>query len=203
MRIAFAVAVILLCGLIFALLAATATLNGLDNGFNDALASFRARPVLHAAVWITGLGASPAVFAAALVATAFLSASSRWREVGALWIVWTGAELTSWTLKGLIGRPRPKFLDVASATSFSFPSGHSTMSMAVYGFLGYTIAHAMPDEGRRRAVIAGAALLILAVGFSRIFLSVHFTSDVLAGFAVGGVWCLIGIAVCRAGGRQV
>ena len=197
MRLAFAAALVLVAVLVVALFAATTALDRLDDGLNGALGAFRARPLLHAAVWVTGLGAGPAVFAAALVATAFLSAARRWREVAALWIVWTGAELTSWTLKGLIGRPRPKFLDVATATSFSFPSGHATMSMAVYGFLAYAIARAMPAGPWLRAIVASAAILILAVGFSRIFLSVHFTSDVLGGFAIGGIWCLIGITVCR------
>jgi len=199
MRLALAVSLAVLGGLVLALLAATTTLDGLDGGLSGALSTFRSRPWLHVAVWITGLGASPAVAVAALIATAFLWASSRWREIAALWMVWAGAELTSWTLKDLLGRPRPQFLDIASASSFSFPSGHAAMSMAIYGFLAYAIARGMPSNRRRRAVVASAVILILTIGFSRIFLSVHYTSDVLGGFAVGGIWCLLGIAACRAG----
>ena len=168
-----------------------------DNGINAFFGPYRPRPLLLAFVWLTGLGAGPAVAAVAMVVTGFLWADRRLSTVFALWVTLLGAETTSWAGKYLVGRARPEFLDVASAISPSFPSGHATASMAVYGFLAYVIARRLPHLRERFEVAFWAAMLILSIGFSRVFLGVHYASDVLSGFLVGAFWLLVGFAIAE------
>jgi len=92
-------------------------------------------------------------------------------------------------LKAVFARPRPTFSDpLATALYYSFPSGHAMMSLIAYGLLGYFLFNALPERWQRVVVSAGLIVLILLIGFSRIYLGVHYLSDVLAGFAVGGLW---------------
>ncbi len=101
-----------------------------------------------------------------------------------------GAAGLNHLLKDLIRRPRPTpAIAVVHPTTWSFPSGHSIYATVVYGLLAYLIIR----ERRLHwwgtaAVVACAAALILAIGFSRVVLAAHFPSDVLAGFAVGVFW---------------
>ena len=107
-------------------------------------------------------------------------------------------------LKGLYDRPRPDLVPHGSYVySASFPSGHSTLSAAVYLTLAMLISSLESRRGTKRMVFSLAALLVLAIGFSRIYLGVHWPSDVLAGWSLGaavalGAW----IALLRFGGRD-
>jgi undecaprenyl-diphosphatase len=86
-------------------------------------------------------------------------------------------------------RDRPFFEDpLATASSFSFPSGHALVSLAVYGSLALVVARHTRSRRRAAAILAVAAIWILAIGFSRLYLGVHFLSDVLAGYAAGAAW---------------
>lgn len=75
-------------------------------------------------------------------------------------------------------------------SSFSFPSGHSVMAVVLYGTLTYLLLEHWRGAGQRVGLIAGSLLLILGIGLSRIYLGVHYPSDVLAGYLVGAVWLL-------------
>jgi undecaprenyl-diphosphatase len=89
-------------------------------------------------------------------------------------------------LKTLFHRPRPQlFYEIPRPESFSFPSGHAMTSAAVYGILAFVIARVHPRA--RAPLYVGASVLVLLVGISRVFLGVHWPTDVLAGFAAGGV----------------
>lgn len=169
----------------------------IDNAINAALAPARDRVLLAIFLWLTDLGAGPAITAVAITATGFLWVAGRTRLILSLWLTLLGAQGTSWAAKYIIGRERPAFIDVASAGSPSFPSGHSTASMAVYGFLAYALARHRRSLRARYELAFWAALLIALIGFSRMLLSVHYASDVLSGFIVGSVWLLLGIAVAE------
>jgi membrane-associated phospholipid phosphatase len=164
-----------------------------DVSINNFFAPYRVRPFLAGFMWLTAVGANPTVVAVCVTMTGLLWVARLSGLILPLWIAFAGGEATSWSLKYLVGRTRPPFLEVASATSPSFPSGHSMSSMVVYGFAAFVLTSRGP---RRRTGVAAAvalALLILLIGFSRVFLSLHFASDVLGGFLVGGFWLLMGI----------
>ena len=93
-------------------------------------------------------------------------------------------------LKHVFGRARPTlFPEISLPADSSFPSGHSMGSMAIYGTVGLALSALYPEH-RRLAVVA-TPLLIAAIGFSRIFLGVHWPSDVAAGFSAGVPFVLV------------
>jgi len=168
-----------------------------DVTINNFFGSYRAGPLLEIFLWLTALGGSPAIVAVGVVTTGFLWAHRRAFFVAPLWITFLGAQATTWAGKLLIGRERPTFIEAVSAVSPSFPSGHATAAMAVYGYLAYALARDVPSARARFELGFWAAVLIASVGFSRIFLSLHYTSDVLSGFLVGGFWLLVGFALAE------
>jgi undecaprenyl-diphosphatase len=100
-----------------------------------------------------------------------------------------GGEALNWLLKQWFARARPQFDDpLAVALFYSFPSGHAMMSLIMYGLLAYFVWLSTPHRWVRVLVTTALILLILLIGFSRLYLGVHYFSDVLAGFAAGGVW---------------
>jgi undecaprenyl-diphosphatase len=114
------------------------------------------------------------------------------------------AEIASEALKSLYDRPRPEFVPHGSYVySASFPSGHSTLSAATYLTLAVLIASLEPNRGTKRMVFTLAVVLVLGIGFSRVYLGVHWPSDVLAGWCLGAACALAGwTALLRLGGRD-
>ena len=86
------------------------------------------------------------------------------------------------TLKSLLQRPRPTGFRIINETGYSFPSGHSMISMAFYGFLIYLIYKNVKNKCLKFTLIISLFILMLSIGLSRIYLGVHYTSDVFAGF---------------------
>ena len=85
-------------------------------------------------------------------------------------------------LKFILQRPRPTDFRIIDESGYSFPSGHSMVSMAFYGFLIYLIYKNVKNKYLKVVLISFLSLLIVMIGISRIYLGVHYTSDVLAGF---------------------
>jgi membrane-associated phospholipid phosphatase len=103
--------------------------------------------------------------------------------------------LNRW-LKSLIERQRPEANSLLEETSLSFPSGHAMGSIAFYGFLIYLTWRLTPNSPLLRWMLSFLLLLlILLIGFSRVYLGVHYPSDVLAGYAAGGACLAIFIAI--------
>lgn len=87
-------------------------------------------------------------------------------------------------LKFILQRPRPTEFRIINETGYSFPSGHSMISMAFYGFIIYLIYNNVKNKYLKIFLISLLSLLVIMIGFSRIYLGVHYTSDVCAGFLV-------------------
>ncbi|WP_158069918.1 phosphatase PAP2 family protein [Cnuella takakiae] len=96
-------------------------------------------------------------------------------------------------LKNVFNRERPGIPLLEEAKGLSFPSGHALMSVTFYGLLIYAVYHLWKNETAKWSMISFLLLLILLIGFSRIYLRVHYTSDVLAGFAVGFLWLVLSL----------
>jgi membrane-associated phospholipid phosphatase len=100
-----------------------------------------------------------------------------------------GAQVLSSGMKLGFRRERPFFPDpLATESTFSFPSGHALVSLAVYGSIALVVARRVRRRSDGIVLFGATALLVLAIGFSRLYLGVHFLSDVLAGFAAGAAW---------------
>ena len=109
-----------------------------------------------------------------------------------------GAYGTVAILKILIERPRPPLdMQAIIETGYSFPSGHSVAAMSMYGFLAYLLYRDTTSRTVRWLTVSVASALILLVGWSRLYLGVHYLSDVLAGFLVGAAFLYLAIIVTR------
>jgi undecaprenyl-diphosphatase len=108
------------------------------------------------------------------------------------------AQVSSELLKGMYERPRPDIVPHGSYVySASFPSGHSTVSAATYFVLAAVIADLEKTLPAKIFDFTLAALLVIAIGFSRVYLGVHWPSDVLAGWTLGSMWALLAFAILR------
>lgn len=168
-----------------------------DLWFENLLLSVRTPLLSREFAWITPLGSVPFVIGGAGVVGLFLWRSKIHRAYAfGLAATLLGAAVTGYAMKALVGRARPSGLIPSMIeTSSSFPSGHATAAMALYGFLAYFLCALFPE--RKAMVLTAAALLIGIIGFSRLYLGVHFPSDVLAGYLVGGLCLLLGIAITK------
>lgn len=107
-----------------------------------------------------------------------------------------GGAVLSTGLKVTFSKPRPQLWpQLITETTYSFPSGHALGAMVLYGFSAYLLARFYPKQSRLIYTIA--TLLIGAIGLSRLYLGVHWPTDVLAGYGVGWLWLSICIAFVR------
>ena len=90
--------------------------------------------------------------------------------------------LVNQLLKHIIMRPRPDHLRLIKQGGYSYPSGHSMISVAVYGFLIYYVYHNVKNKYLKVTLICLLSLLIILIGISRIYVGVHYPSDVLGGY---------------------
>ncbi len=121
--------------------------------------------------------------------------------IGPRWIVNVARDLTalvSTALKTAFERARPDLVPhLAEVSSLSFPSGHSMLSAVTYLTLGALLARTTADRRIKTYFLANAAVLVLIVGLTRIYLGVHFPTDVLAGWCAGIVWALLCSLIAR------
>ena len=94
-------------------------------------------------------------------------------------------------LKNIIQRPRPEGYRLIEETGFSFPSGHSMVNTAFYGLFIYLIIKNVKNQKLKYSLSLLISILILSIGFSRIYLGVHYTSDVLAGFLISIAYLIV------------
>jgi len=112
-----------------------------------------------------------------------------------------GGGLLDLALKRVFHRTRPTWdVPLLTARGWSFPSGHAMGSLIAYGMLAYLLVRDARGRRPRMAIVVGAVLLVLLIGLSRMYLGVHYLSDVLGGYAAGVVWlatCITGLEVAR------
>jgi undecaprenyl-diphosphatase len=157
-----------------------------------ALSNRLASPALTAFMQgVTWLGSNEFLMGAgACVVLAF--ALARWRRaVAAFMVTMAGAALLNGVLKLAFRRERPDpFFGTTLPDSYSFPSGHALLSFCFYGVIAAVVTARLKGFGSRALVCAAAALLIALIGLSRLYLGVHYPSDVLAGYAAALVWLM-------------
>ena len=100
-------------------------------------------------------------------------------------------------LKQLFQRKRPLSPLLKAAKGLSFPSGHAIMAVTFYGLLIYILQHSITIDWLKWLIIVLVILLIILIGFSRVYLRVHYASDVAAGFIIGLLWLLLSLAVLK------
>ncbi|MBM7654526.1 phosphatase PAP2 family protein [Neobacillus cucumis] len=104
-----------------------------------------------------------------------------------------GANTLFVSLKQLFHRARPDLHRLAEASNYSFPSGHATMAFALYGTLTFLLWRHIPTRIGRTILIMISVFMVLAIGISRIYLGVHYPSDIIAGYFISAFWLTFAI----------
>ena len=152
----------------------------------------------HAAVDLTALGSVSVLATIALLVGGFLVLQRKRLEAAIIAVAFAGGLTLSQALKGFFDRERPPEIYRASEIlNASFPSGHALLSAVVFLTLGAMLAQAAKGRALRIYVMSVAIVLVLIVGLTRIYLGVHWTTDVLAGWSAGAAWA----TVCWLAGR--
>ncbi|MBV9491333.1 MAG: phosphatase PAP2 family protein [Verrucomicrobia bacterium] len=148
---------------------------------------------------VTAMGSGPNLSLITGVVIGFLALNRRFRAAGFLIVSLGSGMVLSRMLKDFFVRPRPTV--VPKLTHFdpgSFPSGHSMLSALVYLTLGGILSRMAANPVAKRYFLSVAIALAMLVGASRVYLGVHFPSDVLAGWAAGSLWSGFCAQVARA-----
>jgi undecaprenyl-diphosphatase len=147
---------------------------------------------------LTALGSAAVIVVISLGAAGFLVLRRKW---GALWLIIAsiaGGAVVSTALKSVFERPRPDLVPhLDQVSSLSFPSGHSMLSAVTYLTLGALLARTTTDRRIKTYFLVTAGAVAVIVGLTRIYLGVHFPTDVLAGWCAGIVWALLCSLVAR------
>ena len=200
-----ALAIIVACVAFFAMLANVVMAGGTQEA-DDAVLLWmnqHASPELtDFALNVTALGAGTVVWLVVIVASVFLWSSRHRLSAVLLWVAIMGSGLINATMKLFFERPRPQLFPWRApyAGLSSFPSGHSMSAMVCYATLAYLVARLEPSLFLRRFTFGVAAVIVIAIGLSRMYLGVHYPTDVLAGFTMGLAWasfCALGIEAVR------
>ena len=156
--------------------------------------AFRDMELITFFMWVTLLAKWQIVIGGAIVATIVLWMWRRRIYIFPLWATLVGSELFNLFGKLAFHRPRPEIAYYAEH-GFSFPSGHATIAVAFYGFLTYLLLRETKKWGRKATILFFGVVIILAIGLSRLYLGVHYMSDVWGGYLSGSLLLIIGIAL--------
>jgi len=170
---------------------------GLDRRVIDAVRSLESPEATSLMKAVTRMGDSISVMVIALILLLVLALLRYRIELLLYMTVVGGSGLLNLALKQLVRRSRPAGERLVEATGFSFPSGHSMAAFTLYGIAAYLIwKHIDRREGRLLLAIA-SALIVLAIGASRVYLGVHYPTDVLGAYLAGGAWLAAAIGSFR------
>lgn len=160
------------------------------------LESFIKEGVTNAMLFLSVLGNYQVMIAANLLLTSYFLfiRKHKWYSIKIPAISLSSVLLMS-VLKALFNRERPLIPLMEAANGLSFPSGHAMMSVTFFGLIIYFIYRKRFHPIRKITAISLLVILILLIGLSRIYLRVHYASDVIAGFCMGVIWLTITIKV--------
>jgi undecaprenyl-diphosphatase len=147
---------------------------------------------------LTALGGTAVLTLIVLMVIAFLILRRKWASALLVLCASVGGTLLSTILKSFFQRQRPSVVPhLTEVTSLSFPSGHSMLSAVIYLTLGAILARTTKDRKVKAFFMLTALFLTVLVGATRVYLGVHFPTDVLAGWCAGTTWALLCVMVAR------
>ncbi len=168
----------------------SAVIGWVQSGISPNLTSFM--------LFMTFLGSTWTLLTVAVVSAGLMWwQKKRWEALFLLFAL-GGGVLFNLLLKWSYHRERPSILRLVEEKGYSFPSGHSMASFILYGMLCIFLYMFVISRAAKVTIVTLAVALILLVGTSRIYLGVHYPSDVVAGYAAGGAWvaiCLLGLKI--------
>lgn len=158
----------------------------------NTLAVFRNIELTHFFTWVTLFGKWQVIFGFVIALSLIFILWKRKIFILPLWVTMGGAMLFNFLSKIVFQRQRPPAAFYMES-SFSFPSGHATIAFAFFGFFAYILFRLLRKRRWKINAIIASVIIILFVGFSRLYLGVHYLSDVWAGYLIGAFWLIIGI----------
>lgn len=161
--------------------------DGLDAAVRAAVSSWASPGLTAAFMFITRLGSVAVVYSLTAVATLLLLALGRRNDAVRLAAVMAAAAIVNNAIKYAVARARPEPFFGDLPTSYSFASGHALYAGCFYVVVGALLAAAVPAAWQRTAVLAATLALIGVIGLSRVYLGVHYPTDVIAGFALAAL----------------
>lgn len=165
-----------------------------DARVENLLYAFRDFELVKIFTWITVLAKGKIIISFAVTTSIILWLWKRKSYIIPLWVTIVGSGLSNLIGKTAFHRHRPEAALYAENT-FSFPSGHSTIAAAFFGFIIYILLRRARKWEFKINIFFGGLALILAVGLSRLYLGVHFLSDVWGGYLLGLLWLVVGIVI--------
>lgn len=199
--VAFLYILLLLAGVIEDVLSMDSIV-ALDTRIENLLFAFRDPLLVKVFLWVTLLATSKIVLSVVLLLVAVFYLWNKRDFILPLMVTVAASGMFNLLGKVAFHRQRPPGVAVYAETSFSFPSGHSTIAAALYGFAVYYLWRGAATWGRRLNILFAGIFLIAAIGFSRLYLGVHFLSDVLGGYLLGLLWLIIGICMAEPHARE-
>ncbi|MEZ4803482.1 MAG: phosphatase PAP2 family protein [Gelidibacter sp.] len=174
----------------------TETLADYDRQITDYVISYRTPMLTHFFIVVTNIGDIYGyvivVGLSILISRVFFK---RWKQVAQITIVLLLASVSNMILKRFIDRARPGIEHLVSVETLSYPSGHAMSAMAFYGFVIYLFYRFKMNRWLKYSVILVLLLLIFSIGISRIYLGVHFPSDIAGGYIAGFIWVVFCVIV--------
>jgi undecaprenyl-diphosphatase len=201
-KVLFRIFLIVIGTLIFILIANEVS-EGETNNFDlKILKSLRVEGDLHKPIgpeWIeltmsdiTSLGGATVTIIITIIVAGFLILQKNYNALWLVLIATIGGALVALGLKELMGRERPPLIfHLVYVDSLSFPSGHSMISAVVYLTQAFLLARIQTQRSTRVYIITVALILTFLIGLSRVYLGVHYPTDVLAGWSIGFAWALL------------
>ncbi len=168
----------------------------LDGAVLHWLAQWRSGWLDRLFLGLTRFGNPPALVGVTAFAMLLQLLMGRRLEAWTLGFGFAGTALSVSLLKSFFARARPEAsMQLVAELSPAFPSGHSTMAVLVYLFVAYLLVEHLGNRRRGRLLLLAGLLFTLGIGLSRLYLGVHWLSDVLAGYALGGLWLSLLVAL--------
>lgn len=188
--------------LAFILIALLVKLGG-ARGFDDAVIRFvqsmESPPLTALAKGLSLVGSSKLAIGISLLTMLILFFALKHRLELALFLwVGLGSQLLNTLLKLWFHRERPTIHRLIEQAGYSFPSGHSMAAFSLYGVIAYLLWRHMHSRSERFLLILFTVLMTGGIGWSRIYLGVHYPSDVIGGYAASGAWLMLSVACFEA-----
>lgn len=167
-----------------------------DHKFTEYVISHRSEALTKYFVFVTHVGD---IYGYAFVLIVFAGLSyfvfKQWKLMLQVFFVLALSAISNLILKRFVDRARPGIEHMVSVETLSYPSGHAMSAMAFYGFLMYLIYRFRINKYLKIGIILLLGILILSIGLSRIYLGVHFPSDIAGGFIAGFIWVIFCILI--------
>jgi undecaprenyl-diphosphatase len=167
----------------------------LDTSFAQLMFSLRLKGLIDVFYWFSRLGSFAGVVAVLAVSSAVLWVRGKRIFILPLLVSTIGSDLVMATAKKYFHRVRPEAFWYYHEHDFSFPSGHATISVAFYGVLFYSVIRTRRKYASKFRWLIAAFAFIGLLGFSRLYLCVHYLSDVIAGYLLGCLWLIVAVSM--------